>query len=100
VLGLHCRHGEIVGYRCLTFELRGAKSRDPHVPTGTSLLRFEFVTCCPSDCLPQADDPFCAEDRFPDRCQLDRDHDDRTQQCNQEHEPVLLEIGERDQRDH
>jgi hypothetical protein len=49
------------------------------------------------EALPEADDPFRAEDRLPDRHQLDRQHDDCDQQGNQEQEPVLLEIGQRDQ---
>ena len=43
--------------------------------------------------LPEADDPFRAADRLPDRGQLDRQHDDGGQQRDREQEPVLLEIA-------
>jgi hypothetical protein len=58
------------------------------------------VTCRPLDRLPQADDPFCTEDRLPDSYQLDRYHDDRVRKGDREHQSVFLEIGQRGQRDH
>jgi GrpB-like predicted nucleotidyltransferase (UPF0157 family) len=52
------------------------------------------------DALPEAEDPFRAEDRLPDRRKLDRQHDDAGHQSYREQEPILLEVGQRDQRDH
>ena len=52
------------------------------------------------DDLPEAEDPFRAEDGLPDHGQLHRQHDDAGQQRDREQEPVLLEIGQRDQGDH
>jgi hypothetical protein len=42
--------------------------------------------------LPEAADPFRAEDRLPDCCRRDRQHDRGAQQRDREQEPVLFQI--------
>jgi hypothetical protein len=50
--------------------------------------------------LPDPGDPFPAADRLPDRRKLDRQHNDAGQQGYREYQSVLLEMSQRDQRDH
>jgi hypothetical protein len=47
--------------------------------------------------LPEADDPFRAEDCLPDRHKHYRQNHDGDQQGDREEDPGLFEIGQRDQ---
>jgi hypothetical protein len=44
--------------------------------------------------------PFCPTNSLPQRSNLDGDHDGGGQEANRQQEPVLLQLGQCDQRDH